>query len=467
MGQYEQQEQVTQPTGEKYLKGGQPDICEIIEAGISASPETSDPLRKALQAERLGEMNPELETIIDVVVGIKLLQIQGDEELRGENAEDLVVRALSGEPEAKSTAERALEFVLTHDERSKIDRAEDVYDYLKGEGYEEAQIQEVRESRQATPEQIGYQHLSLVHATDHEPRIHRTDGMLHIDDRFSGSGLPRSTIHVALNHMVEAAPTSSNWSGRRVIVVAPMKETVDVNGDPSSLVGHDTWWETVPGKGLVLPKETIIIKPGASRAVQDLDSNNEIRYKNVGITPEDVDQLVAMSGDYELAISADELGLSVERIVKGGELEGTSLDQYETGLWETDRQKVEDALKKALEIDEKLGTNLFTSLAKRVAVRLALEKQGHEVIEPKTIMEASFMSQDIEEDFSKLQNQKKTWGNHFDTPLYGLEKSTLGAMDKHGKIDQDDRARLRKEVQENVRDLSRATLHMYYRLGLL
>lgn len=454
-------------TSEFLTEAQQPDLVAILEAGIHSDPQHADILRTALQAENIGRMNPELRTVIDTLVGIKIVEVQ-EKSLTPRSAEQIFVDAIAGDESARSIAEAGLVAAHSHDQKARALQSQKNDEYRKSIGRTDEEVERLRQ-----PEQLSYAPLSLVHATDHEPIIHHTDGRLHIDNRYSASrgSIPRSTVHVALNHVVESHYTSSNWDDKRVIVVAPMQPTVDINGDPSALIGHDTWWETAPQEGLVLPDETIIIKPGTSRAVPEVMADgHEIRYKNNGVTGEDVLALIEAANDYELSLLAQPLAVKLapaqyDRHSKA--LLGTSLPMYERVLEPQDREIIKQKLYDVVRKDPKRGDQLYANLAKRVAVRMALRQLGQDVIEPKTIMEANFMSPEIDKDINRLANQKAFHGHHSESRVGKLEKTVLGMVREGEMPDPEKVAWLKEMIAEDIDQLSLATLHMYYRLGLL
>lgn len=443
-----------------------PDVSGIIsEAVVSTNADNSSPLREAGAAESRGESNEELQKVLNSIIGIKLLGIEyGDEEMI-RDAEQIFLGALIGDPKCVKLASEGLSKVKAHNPGEK--RRSQHIKYLKDLGESEASINEIYSS----PESLGFEHLSIVHATNHRP-IRNRDGSNRIDERFSASGHARSTVHVALNAQVESHAFSSDWSGYMFIIVAPMDETIALNGNPSSLIGHDTWWEVPPGHGLKLPDSTIIIKPGATRAVQYFPESKEVRYKNQGITKEDADELLDQASDYELSLISKTLGIKLNLRSNHNtahKLKGTGLDQYETALSLEQRLEITDRLRECIEHDKKRGVAAFTDLAKRIAVRIALEAQGREVIEPLTIMEGDFKSGDISEDLRKLSLKHNTGaGHHSESTVGGLERMIANEVVR-GKFigDEQTRKNIAKEIRENIEFIGISTLQMYYRLGLI
>lgn len=448
-----------------YLPEHAPDIKGVISEAIRVKQaDNNDPLRLAAAAESRRESNEELEAVVDTIVGIKLLGVAtGDEELV-KNAEQIFIGAASGDAAQEAIAKQGLDTIIHHDPGGTRKRRH--VQYLRETWGEEA-VEEIY----SDPEQLGYQHLSVVHATNHLPR-RSGDGTQHIDDRFTGSGHGRSTVHVALNAQVESSSFSADWSDRKFVIVAPMDKVVELNGDPTSLIGHDTWWETMPNRGLVLPKDAIVVRPGASDVVQYLPDSREVRYKAGGITSDDVDTLCGMASDYELKQLAQALDVSLHlnhNHHSPGKLGDTTLRQYETILSPEQRQLVLDQFRETMETEPSKGQHGFTDLAKRVAVRLALEAQGREVIEPKTTMSSDFMSQEISDDLAKLRLSKNSNEGHHSESTVGMLERLVRNYVQQGVFtgSEDVRRSIAEDIREQINFIDRGTLHMYYRLGLL
>ncbi len=433
-----------------------PDIERLLNDIATA---TDDPeVRKALRAERRHESSPELETILDTVIGIKLQALERNDDALFNAAGQTVIAAHSGDEQAQHIASEGLATASVHGEQLLKKRQKELLDL----GYTPQQLEEL-----GNPEQLGYQHLSLVHATDYLPRHHESDGLLHIGTSFEATGLPRNTLHVALNHMVESAATSSDWSAKKFIIVAPLDKTIELNGEPSALIAHDTWWEAAPRKGLTLAADTLIVRPGTTKPVSVYPESHEVRYKSHDITSTDIDELVAMADGYELSLCATKLGIALEPgTEKSRQLKNTSLEQHITELDTTERAKVVEALHAALATNRDNAEAIFADIAKRTAVRKALELQGREVIEPLTIMEGSFRSEDISTELHRLRRNKAVHGHHSNTELYYLEKRVTNLLLNSTTTFDTERDSIRQQIKDVADELSIKTLQMYYRLGL-
>jgi hypothetical protein len=457
---------------ESEVEYSRPDIKGILERSIVAT--NSDDLRRALQAETRGEMAPELKEVLSTLVGLRLAGIQGMTGTEDFDEGATFVAALEGDADAIQLVDIARRLAADHDASVRHERTRAQEEYLRSEAHLKEEDIEARR----TPEVPDYYpYLSMVHATNYEPVRSKTTGRRAIQSSFTDTGVPRSTIHVALNHMVESSYASSDWGDASIVVVSPMEKVVELNGEPTSLIAHDTWFEVAPHEGLELPEDTIIIKPGASQPVQVVSSPSgvEIRYMNQGIGGEHVDQLFEDAGDYELLLLAQELRLKVEvdssrhgaDLGWYGYLEDTEMPMYVTHLRPGEKDKIKQALADMVDQDRKGGEALFARLAKRVAVRQALALQGHEVLEPLTTMHTQFMSDDLSADFTKFIISRDTSGHHSEAEIYGLEKAIYWAMDDDKSLKPEEISRLKQLVTEGLHSVSMNTLQMYYRLGLL
>ncbi|MBP9852741.1 MAG: hypothetical protein QG629_451 [Patescibacteria group bacterium] len=397
-----------------------PDYSAIISAAVALNPNIGLDVRKALRADSRGESSPVLRTIGKSLVGLKLLAMEENNPDLYEHPEDAVSTALAGDEAAQEIVDKALAAADAHD-KARLERTAQHFRTVREEfGLEE------------TVEALGYEEFSLVHFTKYLPRRYK-DGALYIGTNFDSTGRPRNTIHVALNHFVEQH-SSGGWNNTPFVIVAPMTDTVELNGDPSSLIGFDTWWEAQPKQGLVLPKSAVIVRPRASKVVQSTASGAEVRYKNAGITPRDIDELFGQMNDYELGLMHYSAALGNAEVADtatrsdGPKLGDTVLKQYHTRL--AAREKLETALRNKLkelkESSVEAADGLFGYGAKLVAVRMALEHQGHEQIEPRQDLSAhGFMSEDITAALFRTMREKGFDHHHSTSTIKDVEENIL------------------------------------------
>jgi len=104
-------------------------------------------------------------------------------------------------------------------------------------------------------------HWVCVHVTNFMPKRNK-NGQLFMPTTAMATGnkLPRATIHVTLNQIVYSHMFGS-WDAMPIVVVSPYNDIVKENGNPTAVASEDTYFTPNPDTGLVLPKETCIIKP--------------------------------------------------------------------------------------------------------------------------------------------------------------------------------------------------------------
>lgn len=449
------------------------DIPALLESCMQGSNPTdiTQKVREALRAEIRGQSTELLRKIMRSIIGIKLIAIErGDQDLYV-SSEQQVIKALRGDTESGLLVSRAIEHVIKHDSGWRENMAETSGDIID------------------SGDVLGFDKLSMVHVTKYLPRS-SDDGTLRIMSTYDATGEPRNTIHVALNAHVEssyAASGSQRWiEDCQVAIIAPMDKVVEKNGLPSDLHAYDTWWETPPGEGLILPDDAIVVRPGAGKPVQPHGSN-EIRYQNIIGTDAHVTEAFGRATDYELGLLAYQLGMGCLPVKNdyscvGTDLPGTTLRQYvEKFEDESFRQQIYDKLL-ALKISDRESANkLYGYLNRMVAVRTAIEQQGSQAIIPLNIMHSmGFRSDDLSQGLLRLAFSVGFRGNHSETFIYDMEKSTIEASEsrKDGRPILSDQARTSLHNQlfairpgsspatRGYKYLASATLEMYYRLGV-
>ncbi|MBR6412722.1 MAG: hypothetical protein IKS41_06155 [Alphaproteobacteria bacterium] len=137
--------------------------------------------------------------------------------------------------------------------------------------------------------------LALVHITDYMPK--KVGDRLEIKSTANATDClhPRNTIHFTIGHHVDAVVGGANWAEKGIMVVAPLKDTMDENGKPMGMSSHDTFFETTPGRNLKLPKDThIFISTTDSEKLNGALSQTEgniTYYKASGYTAEEKKQI--------------------------------------------------------------------------------------------------------------------------------------------------------------------------------
>lgn len=475
--------------GETIQRQLTPAIDQILTDCITAGgPEY---LRTALQAENRGEMNEELKSTIDTLVGLRLEQHNGESKDDTTLPGKIFVEATMQDAEALHSVEQAQGLMEEWDAESKeLIRREHLIFYQSSSGNNTGKtIQELRVELEAGAERLPFSALSFVHATDFDPKVSKTTGELYIEEQFSATGLPRTSIHGSLNHFVESNTFSSDWSSKGVILVAPMDKVVEKNGEPYALIGHDTYFAVTPNEGLLLPTETIVISPGASKAIQTLSDGHEIRYKADGITVDDVHELVGMAQGYELNKIVRMLGIDIYKLPSepqnlsyrlshvtthetGKTYQGTDIPEVATVVSDMLKEAIGEKMHSLVESQDPHLREIFTYLAKLVATRLALDIQQRDLMQPITNMAANFLSPELEKVFSAFSYKYSFTGttHHSESPLGRVERILLGNDGKglDDNVSEEMLSTIRQIfADEDIRKLPKAALHLLLRLNVL
>ena len=136
-------------------------------------------------------------------------------------------------------------------------------------------------------------HWCAVHVTDYMPR-ENSDGTKCILSRAMSSDfdIPRTTIHVALNHIV-ASHMYGSWNDKEIVVLAPYNDIVKQNGNPVEISGADTYWSANPDVGLVLPKSAYVISPDNDGPLYKI-GKNYATYKRDKYSDKEIKTIVSM-----------------------------------------------------------------------------------------------------------------------------------------------------------------------------
>lgn len=130
-------------------------------------------------------------------------------------------------------------------------------------------------------------HWCAVHATKYMPK-HHEDGTMYIPTTAMATDfdIPRSTIHVTLNHVV-TAHVGGNWNDMPIVVLAPYNDVTERNGNPAEVSGTDTYWSLNPDAGLILPESTYIVRPSNDGPLYQIGEHGAT-YKRDNYTEEEV-----------------------------------------------------------------------------------------------------------------------------------------------------------------------------------
>ena len=100
-----------------------------------------------------------------------------------------------------------------------------------------------------------------VHATNYMPQQDAQGNyFIKTTAMATNNEIARATVHVTLNQIV-LSHMGGNWDFAPFIILAPYNDVVEMNGNPSMVASEDTYFIPNPDTGLVLPKNTRIIKP--------------------------------------------------------------------------------------------------------------------------------------------------------------------------------------------------------------
>lgn len=138
----------------------------------------------------------------------------------------------------------------------------------------------------------------MVHATKYMP-LKKQDGTMYIPSTAMATNfdIPRSTVHVTLNHIV-AAHGYGSWDDTPIIVLAPYNSVSSQNGNPIQVAGTDTYWSVNPDRGLVLPESAYVIHPDDNGPLYKIDEHGAT-YKRDNYTEEEVAQIESLLSPYD------------------------------------------------------------------------------------------------------------------------------------------------------------------------
>lgn len=224
--------------------------------------------------------------LIDQVIAAKVVEDSGQlRDEKGDEGDALFLLALQGDKDAQDLL------------NSKSERLHNMENANRRE-----MLDQLRQKAETINEEpLKLDELVAVHLTRFLPK--RTEsGEIPMTSTFDGTGWqnPRNTIHFALNHPV-AAHMYGSWADAPYAVIAPLQKLIERSGNPAVLNTVDTFYEITPGQKLMLPQETIIVRPGEvekGNIYQD-SGEHDVLYKSKNIEPTDVATLTASFGDHE------------------------------------------------------------------------------------------------------------------------------------------------------------------------
>lgn len=228
-------------------------------------------------------------------------------------------------------------------------------------------------------------HWCAVHATKYMPK-HHEDGTMYIQTTAMATDfdIPRSTIHVTLNHVV-TAHMGGNWNDMPIVVLAPYNDVTEKNGNPAEVAGTDTYWSANPDTGLILPKDTYIVQPKNDGPLYQIGEHGAT-YKRDNYTEEEVALIESWLSPSDLEIYTN---------YKNGDFQPWKIENEFYGD-ERVKQMYESAKDKRAFLRglfEESRFNILSQYLRDMVVRMSMEKMGKRWIDD--ILDNSVRSQII------------------------------------------------------------------------
>lgn len=227
-----------------------------------------------------GVYSPKAIELIDGLVALNYIKKGRFKTESSTDAEAVMLMSLMGDPEAKRAVSQKVEAMRKLD-KARVDRA----------------MEENLSQIFSRKEPLNPHDLIAVHSTGYKPAI-GANGEAIIPTTFDATNGKeiRNTIHVALNHKVEAN-LGGDWSGTDYVVVAPFQSMVEANGVPTMFNTVDTWWGRNPGDPLKWPDATII-EPGGDK-VQDLFKveGRSVKFRSESLETPQLSELATKLGE--------------------------------------------------------------------------------------------------------------------------------------------------------------------------
>ena len=211
-----------------------------------------------------------------------------------------------------------------------------------------------------------------VHTTKYEPQT-LEDGTKSIQTTamVTNDELPRATVHVTLNQVV-ASNGGGNWDSASIVILAPYEDVVSLNGQPQEVATEDTYFIADPDKGLVLPKNTYIVR-GSPECHQLFEiGENEATYKTDHFSDEEINEILSLDQNakykYEQCLNPN----VSDNIA-------TEFLDYNPKLIEIYKKSKDKAafLKGILEEDRYA---ILNKILRNAVVKMSMEKIGHHYI---------------------------------------------------------------------------------------
>lgn len=178
----------------------------------------------------------------------------------------------------------------------------------------------------------------------------------------------RPTVHVTLNQTVQSH-MMGNWDNAAFVILAPYNDVVKMNGNPSMVATEDTYFIPNPDTGLVLPKNTYIIKPDDKTLFSI--GENVATYKTNNFTEQDIETI-------KKHIKFSDRS-KYEELVRGEvpEWELKNIFSSDPDLKEKYDKNKDETVK---EICEKLKNELLTQTLRDMVVRMTMQEMGYHYV---------------------------------------------------------------------------------------
>jgi hypothetical protein len=295
------------------LKGGQnmflveQGVRSLLDMAITLGVDVSQIGEERLAAAQ-GRATDFLEQAMDQIIAANSIDDSGEYKSHTDTeGESLFLAALQGDVQAKKILEARLNFLKQKD----VEKTEILLASLRDAGKKGEKALEIED-------------LVTVHMTRYLPK--KTEAGYEMQSTFDGSGreLPRVTQHFSLNHPVESH-AGGDWSDSSYAIISPLKSVIRQNGSPAVLNTVDTYWDISPGRRMQFSSsDTVIVAPASTRMDSLFTiSDNEVQYKDRGISTKDVHEMCAQFPALEKNIVAglirlcDEAGLHVDQDAHG------------------------------------------------------------------------------------------------------------------------------------------------------
>ncbi len=208
-----------------------------------------------------------------------------------------------------------------------------------------------------------------VHTTRFEPEISK-DGTRAIltTAMVSNYELPRATVHITLNQVVRSN-SGGNWDNASIVILAPYKDVVSLNGQPQEVATEDTYFIANPDTGLVLPESTYIVR-GSSKCAKLFEiGKNDATYKTDHFTDEEIEEILSLDDyaryNYEQLLNPD-ISNSKETFYLG----------YDSKVAEAYKNsKDKQAFLKGLLEEDRYA--ILNRILRNAVVKMAMEKMGY------------------------------------------------------------------------------------------